>query len=91
MIGVLRATFPTGHCFKTAATLEEALCALKMNGRTFSSSPSPIFPLTRVSETARWSKRQALISGTDNIFRHFKNHLELSHKRTIEELNDCTN
>ena len=43
-----------------AATLEEALCALQMNARTFSSSLSPIFPITRASETARWSKRQTL-------------------------------
>jgi len=60
VIGVLRATFPTGHHFRTAATLEEALCALQMNARTFSSSLSPIFPITRASETARWSKRQTL-------------------------------
>ena len=58
--GVLRATFPTGHYFRTAATLEEALCALQMNARTFSSSLSPIFPIKRVSETTRWSKRQTL-------------------------------
>jgi N-acetylglucosaminyldiphosphoundecaprenol N-acetyl-beta-D-mannosaminyltransferase len=60
VIGVLRATFPTGHYFRTAATLEEALCALQMNTHTFSSSLSPIFPITRPSETARWSKRQTL-------------------------------
>jgi len=60
VIGVLRATFPTGHYFRTAATPEEAMCALQMNARTFSPSLSAIFPTTRVSETARWSKRQTL-------------------------------
>ena len=60
VIGVLRATFPTGRYFRTAATVEEALCALQMNTRTFSSSPSPIFPMACVGETARWSKRQTL-------------------------------
>lgn len=60
VLGVLRTTFPTGHYFRTAATLEEALCALQINARAFSSSLSPIFPKTPVSKTVRWGKRQTL-------------------------------
>ncbi len=58
--GVLRTTFPTGHYFRTAATVEEALCALNINDRTFSSSLSTIYPITPVSKTGNWNKRQTL-------------------------------
>jgi N-acetylglucosaminyldiphosphoundecaprenol N-acetyl-beta-D-mannosaminyltransferase len=60
VLGVLRATFPTGHHFKTAATTEEALRALQIKVGTYNSSLSSIFPATPVSKTARWSKHQTL-------------------------------